>query len=259
MQHAVHAPFVQQSEAGQSVSAQHAALMHEPPQHFWPPGHCASVVQAQFTAPHSWVATLQHWSARQSAFVQQVPGTHSRRSEAVASPVATTPPSACTASASGVPTVPSARPASAPAALLLAALLLEEEHPSRVTPTARSKSERNLAREGTAKPLAPLLNSCPFLSRPHLITHRCEYRRKSGAVTVGKPTPADAAPRSALERRSDRLHGRLPIVVEKRVPATGDDLQRGVGRVFHDASAERHGRRPIALADPSRDRNRQFV
>jgi hypothetical protein len=74
-----HEPLVQHSVEGQSELAQQAAVVHVPLQHFCPPGHSASEVQAQFSEPHVCVATSQHWLAGQSLFVQQFPGTHSRR------------------------------------------------------------------------------------------------------------------------------------------------------------------------------------
>jgi hypothetical protein len=118
-------PLVQQSVDGQSESAQHAASVHEPPQHFWPPGHWASVVQAQFCEPHVWVATSQHWVATQSAFEQQFPGTHSRTAAdpSGAPTLPSGPPEAPSGAVPGwpsAPTVPSVGPPSVPpwAALL---------------------------------------------------------------------------------------------------------------------------------------------
>jgi len=89
-QQAVHEPLVQQSEEGQSESAQQAALVHAPPQHFSPVPHWASDVHGQFDEPQVCVATSQHWFARQSVLEQQSPGTH-WRTDAPASPPAGAP------------------------------------------------------------------------------------------------------------------------------------------------------------------------
>lgn len=105
-QHVAHEPPVQHSDDGQSESAQHAASVHEPPQHFCPPGHWAAVVQAQFCEPHVCVATSQHWVATQSPFEQQLPVTHA--STAVGPSLAPVLPSATSEPASLEPTCPSA-------------------------------------------------------------------------------------------------------------------------------------------------------
>jgi len=62
---------VQHCPAPQSPSPQHAAVVHDPPQHFRPEPHCASAVHPQLLAEHCRVVPSQHWLARQSAALVQ--------------------------------------------------------------------------------------------------------------------------------------------------------------------------------------------
>jgi hypothetical protein len=88
LQQGSHAPLAPQQVPGpQSLSPQHWAAVQLSSQHLRPAPHCASLVQAQFSAPHCWVNASQHWPARQSALDlqqgahappwQQVPGPQS--------------------------------------------------------------------------------------------------------------------------------------------------------------------------------------
>ena len=118
-QHAAQEPFVQHSDDGQSESAQHAASVHEPPQHFSWPGHWASVVHAQLCEPQVWVVTSQHWVATQSAFEQQLPGTHWRTAadpsgEGMLPSGPPAAPSGVVPGCPSAPTVPSVTPPSVP-------------------------------------------------------------------------------------------------------------------------------------------------
>lgn len=139
-QQAVHEPLVQQAVDGQSESVQQAVVVHEPPQHFSPPGHCASVLHPQFCVPHVFVVGSQHSLARQSEFVQQFPGTHSKRTAVELSRAgpasALAALSACTTLPSGPPTVPSVCPPSIPGAL--PPPLRPEEHRTITDPATKS-------------------------------------------------------------------------------------------------------------------------
>jgi hypothetical protein len=88
----VHTPFWQQSPAPQSESAQQATALQVPPQHFSPAPHCALVVHGHALVEHVCVVVSQHWSARQSALVQHVPGMQVGGPLWAPPPVAVAPP-----------------------------------------------------------------------------------------------------------------------------------------------------------------------
>ncbi len=71
---ATHEPVLHTLPAPQSAPPQHAAAPHLPPQHFWPPAHCASELHEQADGEQECVAISQHCPPRQSAPVQQLPG-----------------------------------------------------------------------------------------------------------------------------------------------------------------------------------------
>jgi hypothetical protein len=97
---------------------QQVSTLQEPPQHFCPPGHCASLVHRQFSDPQVFVAESQHWFARQSLFEQQLPGMHCRMPRAgLPLPAAPAPATDCgpPALATPPPAVVASAPPTAPA------------------------------------------------------------------------------------------------------------------------------------------------